>query len=49
MIYSEYDGLLFAYANQIIAFDYNSRKIKYIINNWPSPLISFKGKALRVY
>ncbi|KAL4455331.1 hypothetical protein ABPG74_012483 [Tetrahymena malaccensis] len=47
--YSDVDGILFAYANQVVALSYSSRTIKYIINNFPNPTISYTSAALKVY
>ncbi|KAL4503144.1 hypothetical protein ABPG72_014373 [Tetrahymena utriculariae] len=47
--YSDVDNILFAYANQVIALSYSTRTIKFIINNFPNPTISYTSAALKVY
>ncbi|EAS04694.2 WD domain, G-beta repeat protein (macronuclear) [Tetrahymena thermophila SB210] len=47
--YSDVDNILFAYANQVVAINYSTRTIQFIINNFPNPTIAYTSAALKVY
>ena len=48
MNFNEKGGILYTFSNEVIAFTYITREVKFIINNWPSPVIAHTAAALRV-